>query len=115
MAKLNIISPVNCPLNEGTAVSLTAGAENGVALEVADAYIAQNTGTGEATVTVVAGDNPRGAAENLEIKIAASAIAVISLDSGYWMNAKDIDGVSRRGCITVKSPAAVKFAPVYIR
>jgi hypothetical protein len=31
------------------------------------------------------------------------------------MNAKDIDGVSRRGCITVKSPTTVKFAPVYIR
>lgn len=115
MANLNIISAVDCPRNEGTTLALKDGVANGVALEQADAYIAQNTASSEATVTIVAGDNPRGAAENLEIKIPASGIAMLSLDSGYWGNAKDIDGVSRRGCITVKSPATVKFAPLNIR
>ena len=104
------------PLNAWGTVTFIAAttAEDGVAIDFKGkdhktVILAQNGGSGTATVTVKAGNGIQGVNDVAEYTIAAGSIAAIRLDSGEF---KQVTGTNKGNVVIIPSSTDVKFAVV---
>ena len=106
----------NLSLNAWGTVTFTAAttASDGVAIDYKGkdhktVILAQNGGSGSATVTVKAGNGIQGVKDLAAYTIAAGSIVAIRLDSGEF---KQVTGTNKGNVVIIPSSTDVKFAAV---
>lgn len=91
-----MIKAKRCGLNDVTAMGTEAVKTTDTAVEAVETYVVAGTGK----LTVIKGDNPRGAAEDLVLNL-TGATNIVKLDTGYYVQGTG----TNKGAILVKGAA----------